>query len=60
VGVVQSLTKVGSLESGKNFSQDVSVTLDSRTDLANLRVIAFVQQAGQRQVLGAALQRVEK
>jgi hypothetical protein len=58
VGVVQSLTKVGSLESGKNFSQDVRVKLDSKTDLNNLRVIAFVQQAGQRQVLGAAWQRV--
>jgi hypothetical protein len=58
-GVVQSLTKVGSLEVGKNFSQDVRVKLDSRTDLTNLRVIAFVQQAGQRQVLGAALEKVK-
>jgi len=58
VGVVQSLTKIGSLEAGKTFSQDVQVKLDSRTDLTNLRVIAFVQQAGQRQVLGAAQQRV--
>jgi hypothetical protein len=60
VGVVQSLTKIGSLEMGKNFAQDVRVKLDSKTDLTNLRVIAFVQQAGQRQVLGAALQRIEK
>ena len=59
VGVVQSLTKIGSLEPGKNFSQDARVKLDSRTDLTNLRVIAFVQQAGQRQVLGAALERVK-
>jgi hypothetical protein len=60
VSVVQSLTKIGSLEAGKNFAQDVKVKLDSKTDLTNLRVIAFVQQTGQRQVLGAALQRVEK
>jgi hypothetical protein len=60
VGVVQSLTKVGGLEAGKNFSQDVRVKLDSRTDLTNLRVIAFVQQAGQRQVLGAALEKVKQ
>jgi hypothetical protein len=58
-GVVQSLTKAGSLEVGNNFSQDVRVKLDSRTDLTNLRVIAFVQQAGQRQVLGAALEKVK-
>jgi hypothetical protein len=56
VGVVQSLTKIGSLEAGKTFSQDVHVKLDSKTDLSNLRVIAFVQQPGQRQVLGAAQQ----
>jgi hypothetical protein len=60
VGVVQSLTKVGSLEAGKPFAQDVHVKIDPRTDPANLRVIAFIQQAGQRQVLGAVQQRVEK
>jgi hypothetical protein len=56
VGVVQSLTKVGSIEAGKTFSQDVRIKLDSRTDPANLRVIAFIQQSGQRQVLGVAQQ----
>ncbi len=56
VGVVQSLTKVGSIEAGKTFSQDVHVKLDPKTDLSNLRVIAFVQQPGQRRVLGAAQQ----
>lgn len=60
VGVVQSLTKIGSIEAGKTFSQDVQVKLDSRTDPANLRVVAFIQQPGQKQVLGAALQRVQK
>jgi hypothetical protein len=59
VGVVQSLTKIGSLETGRPFAQDVRVKLESKTDLTNLRVIAFVQQAGQRQVLGAALERVK-
>jgi hypothetical protein len=58
VGVVQSLTKVGSIEAGKSFSQDVQVKLDPKTDLSNLRVVAFVQRPGQRQVLGAAQQRV--
>ena len=60
VGVVQSLTKIGSLESGKTFSQDVHLKLDSRTDPANLRVIAFIQQPGQRQVLGVAQQQPQK
>jgi hypothetical protein len=59
VGVVQSLTKIGSLGIGKNFAQDVRVKLDSKSDLTNLRVIVFVQQSGQRQVLGAALEKVK-
>jgi hypothetical protein len=59
VDVVQSLTKIGSLETGKTFAQDVRVKLEARTDLTNLRVIVFIQQAGQRQVLGAALERVK-
>jgi hypothetical protein len=59
VGVVQNLTRVGSIEAGKNFSQDVRVKLDSRTDPANLRVIAFIQQPGQKQILGVAQQRAQ-
>lgn len=59
VGVVQSLTRVGSIEAGKNFSQDVRLKLDSRTDPANLRVIAFIQQPGQKQILGVAQQRAQ-
>ena len=51
VGVVQSLTKIGSLEPGKGFAQDVQVKVDSKNDptnldMTNLRVIAFIQQAG--------------
>jgi hypothetical protein len=60
VSVVQSLTKIGSIEPGKPFSRDVHVRLDSKTDPANLRVVAFIQQAGQRQVLGAAQQLAQK
>lgn len=60
VGVVQSLTKIGSIESGKTFSQDVHLKLDPRTDPANLRVIAFIQQPGQKQVLGVAQQQPQK
>jgi hypothetical protein len=60
VAVVQSLTRIGKLEKGKPFSQDVQVKLKAGTDPANLRVIAFVQETGPRQVLGAALSMVGK
>ena len=65
VGVVQSLTKIGSIEAGKGFAQDVRVKVDSKSDpnnldMTNMRVIAFVQQAGQRQVLGAAQEKIGK
>ena len=56
VNVVQSLSKIGSIEAGKNFSQEVHVKFDSKTDPANLRIVVFIQQAGQRQILGAAQQ----
>jgi hypothetical protein len=60
VAVVQSLTKVGSVKNGKSFAQDVRLKLEPRTDPGRLRIIAFVQESGQGQVLGAALQRVTK
>jgi hypothetical protein len=60
VAVVQSFTKVGSVEQGKNFAQDVRVKLDPKTDRTNLRLIAFVQERGQGKVLGAALERVQQ
>ncbi len=59
VGVVKSLTKIGSLESGKAFSSEVRVKLDAKAEAANLRVIAFVQQSAQREVLGAAMEKVK-
>jgi hypothetical protein len=60
VAVVQSLTKLGSVERGKSFAQDIRVKLDPRTDAANLRVIVFLQESGAGPVLGAALQRLMK
>src|SRR2546430_16007885 len=60
VAVVQSLTKIGSVKKGKSFARDVSLKLEPRTDPGRVRVIAFVQESGQGQVLGAALQRVAK
>lgn len=59
VDVVESLTKIGRMQPGEAFSQDVQVKLPSKADPANLRVIAFIQQAGQRRVLGAAQERAQ-
>ena len=60
VAVVQSLTKIGSVKKGKSFAQDIHLKLDPRTDPGRVRVIAFVQESGQGQVLGAALRRAGK
>ena len=60
VAVVQSITKVGSLDKRKNFSQDIQLKPNPGADPANLRVIAFVQEPRQGKVLGAALQIVGK
>jgi len=60
VAVVLSLVQVGTVEKGKNFSQDVSLKSNAAVDLSNLRVIAFVQEPGPGRVLGAALQHVGK
>ena len=60
VAVVQNLTKVGTLDKGKGFSQDVSLKIAPGTNPANLRLIAFVQESGPGKVLGAASERVGK
>jgi hypothetical protein len=60
VAVVKSITKVGSVERDKSFARDVSVKLTAPADGSNLRVIAFVQEPGPGQVLGATLLRVQK
>jgi hypothetical protein len=57
VAVVQDLTKIGKLENGRGFNQDFKVKLKPGTDLANIRIIAFVQEPGPGRVLGAALQK---
>ncbi len=55
VAVVQSLKKIGRLEAGKSFSKDFQVKLKAGTSSANIRIIAFIQQAGPGKVLGASL-----
>jgi hypothetical protein len=58
VGVVRSLTKIGSVDTGKSFDADVRLALNPSDDSANLRVIAFVQASGPGKVLGATMQPV--
>jgi hypothetical protein len=54
VAVVEELRKVGKLDKGKPFSQDVAVRLKPDTDTKNLRIIAFIQESNEGKVLGVA------
>jgi hypothetical protein len=58
VAVVEELKKVGKLEKGKSFSQDVFLKLTLNTDPKNLRIIAFVQESNEGKILGATGARV--
>ena len=53
--VVQQLVRIGKLERGQRFAQDVQVKLTPGISAQSLRVIAFVQTPGPGKVLGAAL-----
>jgi len=55
--VVVDLQKIGALKKGSTFSKDVEVKLNSPIDPKNLRVVAFVQEAGPGKVLGSALRK---
>jgi hypothetical protein len=57
VAVVQQLTRVGKVQKGKSFGQDIELKLKPGTDPKNVRVIAFVQETGQGRLLGAALRK---
>ena len=57
VAVVEQIAKVGKLQKGKSFSEDVQFKLKPGTDPSNLRVVAFVQIPGPGKLLGAALWR---
>ncbi len=57
VAVVQELTKVGKLQKGKTFTQDVQLKLKPGTDPKNVRLVALVQESGPGKVLGAALRK---
>lgn len=55
VAVVEEIKKVGKVNKGKNFSDDVELKLKSVPDPKNLRLIAFAQEPGPGEVLGAAM-----
>ncbi len=54
VAVVRRLDVVGSVEAGKPFSKDVAFPIGRDVSPSNVRAVAFVQEAGQGRVLGAA------
>jgi hypothetical protein len=58
VAVVEELKKVGKLDKGKSFSQDIVLKLKPDVDPKNVRVIAFVQEPNEGKVLGAASTKV--
>ncbi len=57
VAVVQQLTKVGRLQKGQSFGEDIQLKLKPGTDPKNVRLIAFVQESGPGRLVGAALRR---
>jgi hypothetical protein len=57
VAVVKRLTIVGGVAKGESFSKDVMITLDHPGQA--YRLIAFVQEAGEGKVLGAAVMQVQ-
>ena len=60
VAVVLEITKVGKLEKGKSFRQDFRVKLNlPHTSSSDIRIVAFIQETGPGQVLGASLRKVE-
>ena len=54
VAVVQRLDKVGEVQKGKSFVQDVNLKLKTGTSLGDIRLVAFVQARGPGRMLGAA------
>jgi hypothetical protein len=57
VAVVKDLVKIGKVEKGRDFQKIFRVKLWSGVDPRNLRVVAFVQEAGEGKVVGATMTR---
>ena len=57
VAVVQELAKVGKLQKGKTFTQDIQLKLKPGIDPKNVRLVALLQESGPGKVLGAAVRK---
>jgi hypothetical protein len=57
VAVVQQITRIGKLQKGKSFGQDIQLKLKPGTDPSNVRLIVFVQDSGPGRLLGAAMRK---
>jgi hypothetical protein len=55
IAVVQQIAKIGKLNKGSSFAEDVQLKLKTGTSLENLRVVAFAQESGPGKLLGASL-----
>ena len=55
VAVVQQIAKIGKLNKGGSFREDVQLKLKTAVPLDNLRVVAFAQESGPGKLLGASL-----
>jgi hypothetical protein len=55
VAVAESISKVGTVAKGTKFDRDVRVKIKGAAGLEGLRLIAFVQQPDDGDVVGAAL-----
>jgi hypothetical protein len=60
VAVVRSLAKIGSVDTGHSFAQDVTVKLENAIAPTQLRVIALIQEPGQGRILGAAAAKLSR
>ncbi len=57
VAVVKQLIRIGKLPKGKAFATDFQEKLAPGEDAKNLRLIAFIQESGPSDVLGAAMRK---
>ena len=55
VAVVTTLTKIGEVQPGQPYSEDIGLKVEPSSQLYNRRMIVFVQEAREGRVLGAAL-----
>ncbi len=56
--VVRNFLKIGTVQLGRSFAQDVQLKLEPGAASHNLRLIAFLQEPHQGRVVGAAMQSV--